>query len=804
MSGCGKGGSSVVYCNGANAGLTIGQLTTLDLEPRLTGISFNQGEIGGISAPSGLDCKGSAVSPTNVRYGSTNMALVDVVPTSGRLCAGSWNRNSGGNIADYTFCTPATGSGTAFLTASTGGVTSNPVAVYVHPIVTSIQLVTPTNNCSTNPDSSCYNVALGGSCITGNPQVTGVVQYSGSTCVSQNQSAQLAAQTFAGSQNISCMVGPLTFSPTNGNILTINQNGLATAAQPGSTIIDAAISQASSSVGFFSTCPPKSIVLTTVGSTTAPSGPVSVNQNTTQNLVATITDINNNPITNIPLEYVSTNPITIPASGAGITPTFPGSAAITAICQPNTTAAATGNAASGGANNCNPSGFNQIGLFGNGLPIASNPVQITAPGNSPSTILYIASTQSQYIQPIDFTLTTQPSPLRLPYAPNSMVLSTDLSTLYMGTSTELMVLSATTVGLSLARQDPTVQGYVLSVSPDSSTVVIADPVRQLTYLYASTGSIITQYGGYGIRAQWSPDSQTVYITTSNSSNGQPLPSPLLVHSNFSGWIPVTLPNTGNSPATDVAVTIPSVGAYLANGTTLPVTARTDCPVTTQINPTAPALPNFNTTTTNVFYPQADAITSTAPGVATRLSTLNDGIHLVGASPANVLDITTNAKAGGCPIQFTSTAANFPLTGVTATANANLTGTASSTGAGIVSVIPTSDADFAFVTYTGTGGVVPQLNQLANGGLGALTNLPLQTTAAGVPTAPVSGVISSDNQTLYVGTTGDNLVHRLARSATGFADTTSLPPLTPTLPNINGGTTVATPDLLAQRPRRATN
>ena len=775
LSGCSKG-TSVVYCNGANAGLTIGTLTTLDLEPRLTGISLNQGEIGNLSSPTGKDCKGSSVSPTNIRYGSTDMTLVDVVPTTGRLCAGTWNRNTGGNIADYTVCTPGTGSGISSLTASTGGVTSNPIAVYVHPIVASIQLVSPTTNCITAPDSSCFNAAISSSCQT-TVSATPPTPYNGGFCVSQGQSAQLAAQSLdANKNNISCLVGPLTFTSTNGSIVTIDQNGLATAAQPGSTIINAAISQASSSVGFFATCPPQSIVLTTVGSTTPPTTPLSVNQNTTQNLVATITDIKGQPITNIPLEYVSTSPITIPASGPAITPTFPGSATITALCQPTSTSA------TGGGSNCNPSAFNQIGLYGNGLPIASNPVQVIAPGTSPSTVLYIASTQSQYIQPIDFTLTTQPSPLRLPYAPNSMVLSEDLSTLYLGNATELMVVSVTTNAITLARQDQSVSGFVLAVSPDNSTVVIADPVRRLTYLYASTGSITSQYGGYGTRAQWSPDSESVYITTDDGR--------LLVHSNDIGWIPVPLANT----ATDVAITIPSVGAYLANGTTNPVTARTDCPTT------ATSLTGFATTTTNTFYPQADLIASPAPGAATRISALNDGIHLVGATPANLLDIVTNLKSGACPIPFTSTASNAAFTGITVTPTTALTGTASTTGSGIVSVIPTADSAFAFVTYTGAGGVIPQFNQVTN----ALTNVPLQTTTAGVPVAPVSGVISSDNQTLYVGTTGDNLVHRLARGTAGFTDTTALPPLTPTLPNINGGTAPATPDLLAQRPRRATS
>ena len=76
--------------------------------------------------------------------------MVDISP-SGNLCAGTWNRNSGGGIADYTICnspSPLPNSsglpyGTAFISASADSVTSNPVEVYVHVPVTSVTLVGP-------------------------------------------------------------------------------------------------------------------------------------------------------------------------------------------------------------------------------------------------------------------------------------------------------------------------------------------------------------------------------------------------------------------------------------------------------------------------------------------------------------------------------------------------------------------------------------------------------------------------------------------------------------------------------------
>ncbi len=762
LSGCSKS-APTDYCNGANNGLVVGQLTSIDLEPRLTGLSFNQGAIGSASTPSGKDCKGSSVTPTAVVYGTTNINLVDIVPASGRICAGSWNRNTG-NIPDYTTCTPATTTGTAFITATSGGVVSNAIPVFVHPIVSSIILGSPSTNCTLDPASNCYTTTQVNACLTDAITVTN--GYSGDRCVSQNNAAQLAARTFSGAANISCQVGPLTFSSTTPGIVTIDQNGIATAAAPGSTIINAATSQSSSNVGFFSTCPPKTITLTTVGSTTAPTAPITISQNVTQNLVATVLDTNNNPITNVALEYTSTNPVAIPATTAAITPTFPGTATITALCQPSS---------------CNPSAFNQIGLYNNGTPTTSNPVIINATGTANSTILYIASTQSQYLQPIDFTLTTQPAPIRLPYAPNSMVLSNDLSEIYMGTPNEIMVLTVSNSSIVLSRQDIQLSGLVIAVAPNNGTVVVTDPTRNLIYLYSAGGTIQTQYGGVATRATFTPDSQTVYITTTDGR--------LLTYTAQTGWIAVPLA----SVASDVTVTVPNAGIYLGNGVTNPITARTNCP-TVVTNGTG-----YNTTTSDTFYPLADAA---AAYPATRVAATNDGVHILGATPTNFVALNTNAKSGACPVLFTDApAANLAFTVAKpipyATTNPSYN-VSTATGAGIVDVLPTSDSAFAFVTYTGTGAVVPQYNV----GTMALTNIPLQTTAAGTPIAPVKGVISTDNQTLYTGTSGDNVVHRLTRGTTGFTDT--LTPVVPALPNINGGTTPATPDLLVQRPRKATS
>jgi hypothetical protein len=754
------------YCNGQTSGVQVGQLTTLDLEPRLTGISLNQGEMGRVNSPTGKDCRGNSANASSVTYASTNINIADIAPTTGALCGGSWNRNTGAGIADYTVCTPTPLTGIAYVTASSGGVVSNPIAIFIHPVVTNIVLGPASTNCTTDPASNCVDLTQSTGFDSG--PISGPAGYNGAACVSQGQTAQLVARSYTGvgispANNISAVVGPLTFSAQTPAVVTIDANGLATAAAPGSSTITANISQASSTAGFFNTCPPASIVLSIPPSTTAPTSSISVNQNTNQTFTTTVTDVNGVQLSNVTLEYISTTPTTIPTSGASTTPTYPGAGTIFAVCLPPS---------------CNPSPFNEIGLLGNGLPVVSNPVQIASTGTNFSSVLYVASTNSQYILPIDFTVSTQPSPVRLPYAPNSMVMSEDQGTIYMGTPYEIMVYSTGTN--TLTRQDTSISGTVLAVSDDNNTVVVTDPIRQLTYLYLSAGGVSTEYGGTATSAQFSPDSQTVYITTADGR--------LLVHSSLSGWSSIPL----TAPATDVAVTVPQAGVYLAGN---PVDVRTNCPATTINNPGQ----GFLQTTTNTFYPDLGPV---AGANAISLAATNDGKHIFGVNTTSFTDIVTNRKSGPCPISFTS-APNKALAlgtlGAIATAN---TATGSYTpNLPTPYVVATSDSAYAFVSYQvaasqTTAAVVPQYSPAT----GALTNIALST-ANGTPTAPVAEVISADNNTLFVGTSGDNAVHLLTRGTTGFADTPGKL-INPALPALNGG--FATPNLLAQHPRKSTS
>jgi hypothetical protein len=796
ISGCSKK-SPTIFCNGGDSGVPVGQVTTITLSPQIFGISLNFAQIGQVGTPVATDCKGTTETVAKYTYGTflangtPDMTIADVEPTTGKLCAGTWNRNTGGGIPDFTTCNPTNKSGTVFVVVSGDGASSNALPIFVHPVVTSVVLGPLSTDCINDPATNCSPAAFttqtttcttdpGTGCCTTPVITTGAV--AANSCVSQASTAQLAARVYQSTpptlaNNISCKVGHLSYVAQTPSVVTIDQNGVATAQQPGSTVITANISNAGSSAGFFSTCPPKSITLSVPGITGSSSGTsVVVNPNNTQPISSVVLDSNNHVLTGLTLEFESTTPTTIPAAAGGtVTPTFPGAAAITAVCQPP---------------GCNPSPFNQIGLFGNGKPVTSNPITVTAPGSN-STNLYIASTNSLYLVPVDFTQPQIGAPVRLPYQPNSMVISNDGSSIYMGSAFELMTFSA--ISNSLSTQDTTVTGSVLAVSPDGSTLVITDPIRQFVYLYSTTTSssaggtggasgVQTQFGGVGTHAVFSPDSQTVYITLGdyNSATGVTTPNnQLLVHSQFTGWYSTT----SSQPTTDVALGVPYVGALFGGN---PTTARSYCPVTTTSSGTA----TTSSTTTNVFYPDAGVI---APATD-RVATTNDGLHVLGATTSSFTDlaIPSGLPVGNCPVtdatpvKFTTNVAfTGALPGVSATA--------------ITGIFPTSDSKTSFVTYTGTGGVVPTYTPQATGA-GTLGSIALSK-ALGTPVAPVAGVVSADNLTFFAGTSGDNAVHLITRQTDGsYKDVTT--PIAPKLPDLNGN--LVAPNLLVQKPRKSTN
>ncbi len=774
------------YCNGLGYGPKITDINYITLGPQFTGISLAFGQTRQSNAPSAFTCKNTSFSVTSWTYGTTNNKLVDISP-SGNMCAGTWNRNSGGGIADYTICSapsplPSTGGlpyGVAYETASADGVTSNPVPVYIHAQVTSISLAGP-QQCISQGQLSQLDAQA---CYLSNGKQT--LMCAPSTVTPDNYACPLPAGV---SSVPSCgsSIGTLAFTVGNSTVATLNnETNQITAQLPGTTVITASLAGSGSTAGYFSTCPPKSISVTLNGSTSG-----TVTQGVQQNLVTNVVDTLGNPITGLTLAYQSTNPQNLSVSSTGtITASFPGAASVYAICQPST---------------CNPAPINQVGVYGTGLPISSNAVDITVPGSASSYVWYSAPGQSQYFVPYELLTGTAGNTVRLPYVPNSMVMDRLGTNLYFGSQTELMVFSTTSNAIT--SQLTSVPGVVLAVAPSDSTVLVNDQKRQVFYLVSpSSGAILGTFGGMGVSAQWTPDSQTLYVSDSSAANNAAAgitshTDMLYVYNANTGWTTYPLPPAGSSlGAQSLAIMVPSLGAYFSGN---PTVAHTWCPVG-----------NAGQYASMLFYPQIDNVAGDSVAEQTdQLAATVDGNHILGAThngnPGSTgpitftdIDVTVPAVPGdsclpakvsdtypglGDPLQplaLSHTVANQQVS-----VNATDVTQVVTSPAAVTTGTAASSQSLSFITYNGTtaGATLPYYKQTAGAtsSAGTLGYVTFAGSNASAITAPIAGAFSPDNTLFFVSTSGDNQVHYI-NTAT-LKDTQQISPNLPACTSVSAG------------------
>ncbi len=763
------------YCNGLGYGLKNTDVYAIDLEPKTTGVSLAFGQTRQINAPSATTCKGTTASVTSYAYATTNNQILDISP-AGNMCAGTWNRNSGGGIPDYTICNPPsplpnTGGlpyQTAFISASANSVTSNPVEVYVHAAVSSVALAT---SGIVSGAQQCYSQGASAQLDSEACYASGGTQYEfcAPPTVTHYSCPGGLPPGVTSVPSCSNSIGALTYAVGTSSIATLNSaSNIITAGQPGTTAITASVAGSGSSAGYFTTCPPKSISVTLNGAT---SGTVTLG--ITQNLQTTVLDTNNQPITGLTLDYQSTNPLDIAVGGSGaVVPSFPGQASVYAICQPAS---------------CNPSPINQVGLFGTGLSISSNEVTITTPGSASSYAWFSAPGYSQYIVPFDLVGNKVGSTVRLPYVPNSMVMDQVGTTIYLGSSHALMTFNTLSDTLSGA-PNTSVPGVVLAVAPNGGQVLINDQVRRVLYIFNTSGSVAVNFTGVGSSAAWTPDSKTLYISDS-ASMGAGHSDTLYVYNANTGFTTYDLSASGG--ATNLALTVPSVGAYLSGN---PTVAHTWCP-----SGTASDYSNL------VFYPQGDSV----PAKTDTLAATPDGQHMLGAAIAGggvqLSDISTSipfvastGTATGGSIQPVNLPKACPQSGQTLeplTIDHPYPTTQQAVGginATAVDQIVTSRAlNLAFLTYTGStpGAKLPYYMTGSNGAAGTVNYITF--TGGSAVTAPLTGAFSLDDKLFFVSTAGDNLIH--------FINTTTLQDTQQINPNLPACIPGSDPDCLITTP-----
>ena len=815
------------YCNGLGYGTKITDVYAIALQPRTTGISLAFGQTRQMSTPQATTCKGSSASPSGYTWGTTNRQLVDISP-GGNICAGNWNRNSGGGIADYTICNfpnplPNLGGlpyGTAFLTASANSVVSNPVQIYVHAQVTSVSLVGPTSCQSQGTVAqldaqACYSTSENGTPVNR-------LFCAPSTITDPTKFACPLPRGVTSVPSCTTALGTLSYFVGSANVATINaETNQITAQQPGTTAITANVAGSGSSAGYFSTCPPRSISVTLADGSTRGT----LNHSVTQNLVTNVVDTQGNTITGLTLDYQSTDPIDISVSTLGaVTTSYPGTASITAICQPSV---------------CNPSPINEVGRFGTGLSITSNPVSLTYQGVNSNYVWFAAPGQSQYVVPVQLLSGTVGSTVRLPYVPNSMVMDRQGLNIYFGSAHELMAYSTTSN--SVTKQDPAAPGVVLAVAPNNANLLINDPLLGKFYIYSTVNGITSIFPGLGSSAAWTPDSRTLYVTDSKAANNLPEnvaagitghTDTLYVYNLNTGWTTYPLPcsvstatahcDYPSNGAQNLAITVPSVGAYLSGS---PTVAHTWCPSGT-----------VGDYLSMSFYPQGDAVYDSAnsPLQTDVLAATTDGSHILGAALINnqvqLSDIGVDIPAGACTTTTTGVPPNDveTLHALTIAHQLNQTTLAQVNGPAVTQVnqvVPSSVSNLAFIMYsasdTNFNASLPYYKPVAcTAGsltdpctLGTVGYVPLTgASPTGGPTAPVAGAFAPDDTLFFVSTAGDNLVHYI--SLPSLTDTQQIAPGLPacTPPSaggrddgciFNGTGTVVPATAIAVKPRTTT-
>lgn len=835
LSGC---ASDVSHFCDASETVRTSQIVSIVLQPQFSTLSLAYMQTRAMAQPSAFNCLGGGVGVRGFDWTSSNPSVLDVSP-NGVLCSGTWNRNSGGGIGDFTICSaPSTatiesllqqGGGTysAFhvaITASANGVASNPVTVYSHPqVTTAFGYTVPgaagtqaacTNQYSIQCDGTVNGTEPAPQCYS--QQGAQAVTYCAVVCAEALADVNGAFSTQL--VDVTGASGDISFAASNAGVVLINPAtvapaGVATPIAPGATLVTASVSGVTAAAGVWSTCAPATMQLSVPGSAGTT---VNVPINQPQPLTLTATDSNDQPVNLSGLTFTSTTPQTLgitqsstSTAGGVATPIFGGSGDVYAACLPP---------------GCNPSPINDIGLFataasgGNGVPLTSNPINVVTPGTETS-IAYLANFDTvDYPNANYFAVYNSQensiSVVSTVWRPNSMVLSQDGTRLYLGSDLGLMTypLSGTSVGQVAATQN--VLGRVLAISPDDSTLIISgytgnNPATgsPLIYVYATATGGYQQFGGTAYSAQWSADGNTAYIAGGNQE---------YVYSKFTGFAAYAAP-ASEANALDVAVLAPAVGAFYSGTNT---EARSYCPNTVTnppvynplMTPTGQASERLGlsadglhlfsavSSTAGNFNDFCIGIPTTTGSTVTASCAPAPAAPLAACSPAFMVTAADTPATAAVPPGFSVTGIPVATTLVTSTAS-TITYTALVTYSNCVNTLTFNESCPGNPAGTGT---LPYYAE-TQGSAGTAGTLTLTDPGSAVaPIAPTAAAVSPDSTLAFIATSGDNALHIINIGAGGVPteNVAANPPVAIQLPSANSSGPYIPVDKIVIKPYRA--
>jgi hypothetical protein len=443
-------------------------------------------------------CGGSSSSNANV------VASVTVSPTTLSLVAGQvvTLTPAAVNSADGAVVTTFT-----FNSSNTSIATISPAGQVCGGVWDSIFVVCNGNDSSGNPIAGTATITVTAGGVTSgpvtvavHPSITSVsVDPPPGGCFSISHTFQFVPHAFHGTTEITSQVGDFTWTQSDGTVAAVDANGLATARAAGITAVVASIGTTSSPAKFFRTCMPVLILLHQAGDVNNQFNfAATLNTTNTQVLQTDIIDENGIVTANsTAITLVSNNPSIVSVAGQTLTAQSPGGAGIIASCAPPT--------------------------CGNGIniPVYSNLFSVFVNGNSPvTTTVYAGSSFSPplgttiSLLPVDVS-TTPPkpgTPITVPGVPNSIVFDRAGARAFIGTNNGLAILDATSNLATLATPIPI--GKVLAVSTDGTRALISNsandpstglpidqfPSEQRLWLFDQTANTVTTFIVPGIVA----------------------------------------------------------------------------------------------------------------------------------------------------------------------------------------------------------------------------------------------------------------------------------------------------------------
>ncbi len=588
LGGCGGGSKT------ASATLTV---TSVVLAP--ANVSLDPGQVLQLSVQA-FNSSNRAVSGQLFTFATSNNAIQ--VSSSGLVCGGTWD-----SLTAPVVCTPVPKvPASTQITATAAGITSAPINVSVHLHVDSVQVSPP------NPAPACVS----------QKQMEIFTAHAFTNTATYNGTPNSCGGTTP--CEITATVGSFNWLSSSTNVATVvvdlnsGSKGDATAVNPGLANIVAEVAGTTSTPTPFTTCAPRTIVLTAAGKTS-----VSVAVNSTQALTATMYDVNGVVLSGTPATFSSSLPAVAAVNSAGVVSGVDvGNATIIASCDP--------------AGGCN-TGVNQ--------PIYSNPVAVQVTGTAKTgKLVWVSSTQFATTLPGcnnggAATGCTSTIPIQqhanvggkaIAFPGNQLPTSAaaDLSgiNLFYGTDTGLLQLNG--ASSTFTTTVPSVLGNVLAIS--SKGVLLAAGPFKLRAFQIAKGTVTDtlDVSAQPLAAAWTPDGYKAYFISDNS-----------VFAFISGLALRTV--TSSLPGTATGVDFLATGnyGYASSG------------------------PSDLTVFATCNNSQQDQVT-TLPGSPQAVKAVSDGKHMVTADASNVNVITVTPGAPqGCPIGVADAVTTIPM-GVT--------------------------------------------------------------------------------------------------------------------------------------------